>query len=84
MKRINFTNDNDYMIVGTGREIKTLEKRIRKNGSIMALYTEPAKYADMNKIYGINIYTGLYGKYFTVINADTVAAILIDNLKSII
>lgn len=81
MKRINFINDNDYMIVGTGREIKTLEKRIRKNNSILALYTEPAKYADMYKIYGIYVCNNC----FAVINADTIASILlIDNLKSIV
>ena len=80
MKRVEYNNTNDdYMVVGTAREIKRLESRLRKQDrGILPLYTEPAKY-NMDRMYAIDIYTDTYRqKWFTVLNSDTIVRMLAD------
>lgn len=88
MKKINLTAD-DYMIIGTAREIKSLENKIRSRwesgwDTLVPVFIDRAKY-NMTKMYGLFVEPSNEDgsrKYweipFTIVNADTVVGIIMD------
>lgn len=74
--------NNNYIIIGTAREIKSLEKRMREKcwkTEIYPTFYDPAKY-NMEKIYGIDVYTDHGSRWFSVINENCIAQMLLENI----
>ena len=80
MRKMYFTDDSgDYIIIGTAREIKSLENSCQNADKGIRPFCAPAQY-NMNKIYGFSVtyQVGDRIPWFTIMNEHTIAGLVLD------